>query len=281
RAFLQHSSVLGLTLATASRGAADALQAKPEGRKGPLAELPSQPASHVEKIKALGDNEWLNLGPPAPDPKWGKGRGRSWSSKMTYAAELQGAFLVGQGVHGFIKPDGRYDDIFFYDLNAHRWICIYPGIDTKRFVEDIKKGEFKINDDGQFTDKNGQPVMYAYGGHSYMTHTYYTDLRKYVMTSAPARGGLRGAPCRPPMAWDKEGKALLKEQSQGRLDRVVGTPFYYDTRSGTFERYPNDGLTPRGDRSFANLFYLPTRKMLWQYSRGETLLCDCATHKWS
>ena len=62
--------------------------------------------------------------------------------------------LVGQGVHGYIRPDGRYDDIFFYDLNAHRWICIYPGIDTKTFVEDIKKGEFKLNDDGQFADKN-------------------------------------------------------------------------------------------------------------------------------
>ena len=32
------------------------------------------------KIKVLGDNEWLNLGSPAADPKWGKARGRSWSS---------------------------------------------------------------------------------------------------------------------------------------------------------------------------------------------------------
>src|SRR5262245_35880721 len=119
RAFLQQSSVLGLALATAGSRAADAAKAK-EDRKGPLADRPSQPVPHIEQSKALRDNEWLNLGPPAADPKWGKGRGRSWSSKMTYAPDLQGAFLVGQGVHGFIRPDGRYDDIFFYDLNAHR-----------------------------------------------------------------------------------------------------------------------------------------------------------------
>src|SRR5262245_22175280 len=50
--------------------------------KGPLAEVPSKPGPHIEKIKALGDNEWLNLGSPAPDPKWGKARGRSWSSNQ-------------------------------------------------------------------------------------------------------------------------------------------------------------------------------------------------------
>ena len=53
---------------------------------GPLAGLPSKPGPHVEKIKALGDNEWLNLGPPAADPKWGRARGRSWGSNMPAVA---------------------------------------------------------------------------------------------------------------------------------------------------------------------------------------------------
>ena len=38
-----------------------------QDKKGPLAELPSKPGAHVEQIKALGDNEWLNLGAPAAD----------------------------------------------------------------------------------------------------------------------------------------------------------------------------------------------------------------------
>src|SRR5262245_37133224 len=122
-------------------------------RQGPLAQLPSRPGPHIEKIKALGDNAWLELGPPAADPKWGNGRGRSWGCKMPYAPDLQGAFLAGQGIHGFIKPDGRYDDLFFYDLNGHRWICLFPGVSTRTFADDIKKGALKVNEDGQLVDR--------------------------------------------------------------------------------------------------------------------------------
>src|SRR5262249_29733963 len=60
-------------------------------RQGPLTELPSRPGAHVEKIKALGDDEWLDLGAPAADPKWGKARGRSWCAPMPYAPDLGGA----------------------------------------------------------------------------------------------------------------------------------------------------------------------------------------------
>src|SRR5262245_58496785 len=102
-------------------------------RKGPLAGLPSKPSAHVAKIEALGDDEWLDLGPPARDPKWGKARGRSWTAPMPHAPDLGGAFLYGEGVHGYTKPDGHYmDDLWLYDANAHRWACAYPGYDTKK-----------------------------------------------------------------------------------------------------------------------------------------------------
>lgn len=52
-----------------------------QDKKGPLADLPGKPGAHVEKIKALGDNEWLKLGAPATDPKWGKARGSAWGPK--------------------------------------------------------------------------------------------------------------------------------------------------------------------------------------------------------
>src|SRR5262249_55031369 len=117
--------------------------AEPEKkRKGPLTGLPSKPGAHLAKIQALGDNEWLDLGAPVPDPKWGKARGRSWSAPMPYASDLGGAFLFGEGVHGYTKPDGHYmDDLWFYDANAHRWICIYPGYDTKNPPELIVNPE--------------------------------------------------------------------------------------------------------------------------------------------
>jgi hypothetical protein len=261
---------LGGPLATAAEP-----QAK---RTGPLAELPPKAGAHVEKIKTLGDNEWLDLGPPAADPKWGKGRGRSWGSKMPYAPDLLGAFLAGQGQHGFIKPDGRYDDIFFYDCQAHRWICIYPGLVTRSFVDDIKKGELKVNDDGQLVDRDGQPVFYAYGGHSYQGHTYDTDLRKYVTVGAQTNlPGLGGDQYSAQMAWEKEGKKLLQEQM--KTDRVAGSPFFFNTITGKFEHSPSDG--PKNLGSFPSLFYLPTKKSFWCYSRGDLQFFDSASNKWS
>src|SRR4051794_4411447 len=69
--------------------------------KGPLAAMPSPAGPHVEKIKALGDNQWLDLGSPAADPKWGKARGRSWGSNMPAAPDVRGAFVFAEGVHAY------------------------------------------------------------------------------------------------------------------------------------------------------------------------------------
>jgi len=258
--------------------AAEAASGEKVERKGPLAGLPSPPGPHIEKIKALGHNQWLHLGSPAPDPKWGKGRGRSWGAKMPYAPDPRGAFLGGTGVHAFMTPDGRYtDDIFFYDLNAHRWICIYPGTDSRTFVRKIKTGELKLNDHGQLVDKGGQPVPYAsIGGHCYQTHTYDMGTGKYVTTWGSS--GIGGDQYTVQMAWDKEGRKLLHEQMKGKVDRTSGTPFFFNTVTGEFERHPMDGLKPQ---SGGVLFYLPTRKALWQYARGVTMFGDSATRRWS
>src|SRR5262245_40179466 len=120
--------------------------------KGPLAGLPSAAGPHLEKIRALGDNSWLELGAPAPDPQWGRACGRSWTTLMPYAPELQGAFLFGEGVHGHTKPNGRYmDDLWFYDLRGHRWMCCYPGSDTKTL-------DLKISGDGLDVNAEGEPI---------------------------------------------------------------------------------------------------------------------------
>src|SRR5262249_38632190 len=120
RAFLRQGGLAPLAFATPNGRAAEPAS--------PLADLPSNPRPHIEKIKALKDNEWLNVGSPAADPKWGKGRGRSWSSRMAYAPDLKAAFLFGEGVHcWYNKQNNRYmDDLFVYDVMAHRWVCAYP-----------------------------------------------------------------------------------------------------------------------------------------------------------
>jgi hypothetical protein len=251
--------------------------------KGALAGLPSAPGPHLEKIKALGDNQWLNIGAPAPDPKWGQARGRSWSSKMVYAGDLQGAFLNGQGVHGYIKPDGYFmDDIWFYDLNGHRWICLYPGLNTRTFVEDIKKGDLKVNDDGQLVDKEGQVVPFSsIAGHSYQDHFYDPDLRRYVFGGHA--GGVGNEQHVTNSEWCKTGRELLAQQ--GKADKVGGAPYCFNTVTGKFERYAAARVGRAhggaGGSFGVDLYYLPTRKAYWQRNGADIRLADPNTHQWN
>ena len=123
----------------------------------PLAGLPSAPGPHIAKLEALGDNSWLELGPPAPDPEWGRARGRAWTGVMPFAPSLGGAFLYGEGVHGwFDRETGRYmDGLWFYDLMAHRWITVRPGTDVRNPPELI------VNDEGFMAFPSGEPAPIA------------------------------------------------------------------------------------------------------------------------
>ena len=58
---------------------------------------------------------------------------------MPAAPNLCGAFVFGEGVHAYVKPNGHYmNDVWFYDINAHRWVCLYPGIEVKTVASKIK-----------------------------------------------------------------------------------------------------------------------------------------------
>ena len=156
-----------------------------QDKKGPLAELPSKPGAHIEKIKAMGDNEWLNLGVPAADPKWGKARGSSWGAKaLILAPDKRGAFLFGEGVHAYVKPDGHImDDLWFYDINKHAWICLYPGMNTKTFTQRVKDKELLIDDNGQLIDNEKQPIPLHTLVHAWGYLTYDSDRKKFAFVS--------------------------------------------------------------------------------------------------
>jgi hypothetical protein len=274
------ATVLALMLFSLPAWAAEPVVPTAVERQGPLVGLPSKPGPHIEKIKALGDNEWLNLGSPAPDPKWGKALGRSFSYKMPYAPDLQGAFLFGLGVHGFVKANGYYgDDLYFYDLNAHRWIALYPGTNSKDFVEKVKTGEFKVNDDGQLINKDGDLVPFAgMGYHGFQGHTYDTHLKKHVYFSAT--GGIGGDQHTAQIKPFADGTELLQKQIKGKTDRVTGTPFFFNTLTGKYERYAMDGSKPYTVHG-SLLEYLPSKKELFYYYLGKTSCYDIAAHKWS
>ena len=137
-------------------------------RAGPLAAMPSAPGLHIDRIKAMDNDSWLDLGKPAPDPRWGMGYGRSYQPNLAWAPDLKCAFILGTGVHGATHkyPDGitRWEnDVWAYDLWDHRWICLYPGID-------ISMGAYKVDVQGGATTDDGRGSLE--GSHAYQHSCY-------------------------------------------------------------------------------------------------------------
>jgi hypothetical protein len=227
-------------------------------RRGPLASMHSWPGPHIEKIKALGDNQWVNIGSPAADSKWGRARGRGYGAKaLMLAPELRGAFFTGEGRHAFVKPDGfGMDDYWFYDINAHRWICLYPGTDTRNFLQKIKDKELVVDDNGQVVDKDGQPVPGHLLIHAWGFLTYDTDQRKFVIFAGDAFGSY----FMPGKDGVVEGIKSLAEQVKARKRPPAFTPWFYDPMTGKFERYPASSPGPSVPSSFPQFLYVSSRK---------------------
>ena len=243
--------------------------------KGPLAGLPSRPGPHVERIKALGDDEWLDLGAPAADPTWGRARGRSWGSNMPFAPDVRGAFVFGEGVHAYVKPDGRYmNDLWFYDANAHRWVCLYPGIEVKTVARRIKDGELTLNADGLLVEKDGRPMppllIHAYG---YLG--YDPDRRKFATLGGQfgnyfttGQGGVF-----------EEAHRLYREARRGKTFPDP-SPFFYDVATGRFE-CSAVANAPKGQPYGANLLvYVGSRKQFFYGGSDGVWFFDAAKRTW-
>ncbi|MCH7728434.1 MAG: hypothetical protein IH991_18440 [Planctomycetes bacterium] len=228
-------------------------------REGPLAELPSKPGEHLAKIKALKQGEWLELGPPKADPKWGRARGRSWTAKMPLAPKLRGAFLFGQGVHGYVKPNGHYmDDLWFYDINAHRWICCYPGANTNTL-------KLSINKDGFESTEGGEPIPVAAMGHGYEMTAYDTENEQFIFV-----------PCGDPY-WKKP---LARREQWFKPAPNDASPWSFDTATGKWLRQRTG--TPGPQFGFGDtLEHLPARKELFFAHRSKDVwFYNTQTNKW-
>ncbi len=228
--------------------------------QGPLRGLPSPPGAHIARIQALDDNAWLELGPPEADPKWGRARGRSWTSEMPFAPELRGAFLYGEGQHGYTKPDGHYmDDLWFYDINAHRWICCYPGANVKSL-------QLTLNGDGFETDDAGKLIPVAQQVHGYEMSTYDTDWRQFLMMPNLHTYWERDLPQR---------KTWLKPPP-----RNAG-PWSFDTATGDWNRRRTKTAGP--DSSYGDTFvYLPGRwAAFFLHRNSDVWLYDTQANNWS
>jgi hypothetical protein len=240
--------------------------------------LPSRSGPHVAKIKALGDNAWLDLGSPAADPTWGKARGRSWSSNQPAAPNLGGAFVFGEGVHAYVKPDGHYmNDLWFYDLNAHRWVCLYPGIAVKAVARRIQNKDLVVDDKGLLVDQEGQPLppclIHAYG------YLGYDPGRKQFLTFGSQFGNYFAA--------NAEGGGVLGEAYKRFLEQRKGkkypdhSPFFYDVASGKFACFPV-GAAPKGQPYGANvLVYVGSKKQFFYGGSDGVWFFDPDRHAWA
>jgi hypothetical protein len=228
-------------------------------RQGPLATLPSQPGPHIAKIKALADNSWLPLGAAAADPKWGRARGRAWTAKMPLAPELRGAFLFGEGVHGYIKPDGHYmDDLWFYDVNGHRWICCYPGAD-------IKTLELTIDAAGFEATKQGERIPVASMAHGYEMMTYDTDAKRFL--SMPNTHGY-------------EKKSLPQRQRWWQAPPKDASPWMFESGTGKWNRLRTGTPAPPSSYGDTLIYLAPRKQAFFAHRSSDVWLYDAPANKW-
>jgi hypothetical protein len=229
-----------------------------DDRKG-MADLPSKHGPHIKKIQALGDNSWLELGAPEPDPNWGKARGRSWCAAMPYSPELGGAFLFGEGVHGYAKPDGHYmDDLWFYDVNGHRWICSYPGADCKHL-------DLVIDKDGFEATRQGERIPVASQAHGYSMNTYDTDGKRLL--SMPNLHTY----------WKKE---LPQRERWLKPPPADASPWSFEPATGRWDRRRTGTEAPPSSYG-DTLLYIPSKKQAcFAHRSKEVWFYDVKNNKW-
>jgi len=249
--------------------------AEADGRAaGPLAALPGRPGPHVARIAAMGGDTWLDLGPPAADPNHGRARGRAWTPRMPYAPELRAAMLCGCGQHGFVKPDGRFmDDLWAYDVPGHRWVCVYPGADTKRL-------KLHLDTRGFETDAAGRHVPVSYLSHGYCNEAYVPGLGLMIAyTHSP--WWTRAIPQR--WAWLDANDPDVRRRNYGHAGPVIESakhPLFYDVAAGRWRRRFVVGDGPGPGRFEGVLAYVPRRKQAFYLFRGRVWWYDVAAGKW-
>ena len=248
-------------------GAADATAPRDQGRlaERPLAGLPSPPGPHVARLAALPDDTWLDLGAPRPDPTWGRARGRSWTATMPHAPALGGAFLFGEGIHGWVDPrTGRYmDDLWFYDLMAHRWIAVYPGTDTR------SPPDLVVNQDGFPALPTGDPVPIATSVHGYQMTEWDPRRRRFVSMPNPGVFWKAALP----------GIAAFAAAHQPRLNTGFASPWFYDVDRLAWLRYRTQ--TPSPQPWFGQtLHYIPNQDRFFLRHKREVWFYDPADNGW-
>jgi hypothetical protein len=248
----------------------------------PLAGLPSAPGSTIAQIQALGDNAWLDLGAPEADPDWGRAYGRAWGGRgFVLAPSIRGAFLCGEGVHAFVKADDYgQDDYWVYDINAHKWICIYPGMDTKGFNQKVIDGGITLNSNGHVVNAQGEILPGHLLIHAFGLVTYDTDLKKFVhMGYGNSQFGY-GRYYMPGLSDIDEGLTTLENAGLGGAGDKDFSPWFYNIQTGQFEIFESNSRFYFSSGG-GLLQYLPHDKKYLYATGNDWAYFDPATNLWT
>ncbi|CAN0449597.1 unnamed protein product [Discosporangium mesarthrocarpum] len=213
----------------------------------------------------MAPGSWLDLGSPRPDPKWGKARGRAWTSKMAFSSALGGAFLFGEGIHGWVNPsNGRYmDDLWLYDVNAHRWVALYPGTDTR------SPPRLQLTRDGFEGVAPDRPIPIATMVHGYEMTAW--DPVRQIFFSMPNHHSYAG-------------KALpsvvkFRRENRGRLNATSASPWMFDPWNRKWHRLKT--TTPSPKSTYGNvLMFVPSQRKLFFYRPHKAHYYDPQDNSW-
>lgn len=245
-------------------------------RPGPLANAPFPvDAAHAARLQAMPAGGWVDLGAPAADPVCGRARGRSWTPRMIYVDYLRVALLAGEGIHGYVKPDGYYmDDLWAYDMQRHRWICVYRGAHTATLALHRDSRGFEV-------DAQGRDVPVGYLAHGYNNMTYVPETRSLMIVPIFTPWWTAALPQR--LTW-------LDPQWAGNLDKVGpiianrSHPVFYHIDTHTWERrFSSVQLYPPGANfyHYSALEYIPTKRMpVWLDATGVFWYYDSTGKTW-
>jgi hypothetical protein len=245
----------------------------------PLANLPSAPGQTVTDILALEDNKWLELPAPTPDPTWGSPPGAPWGAEaMISVPDLHGAWRTGEPQHAHVKSNGYgADDYWFFDINQHQWICLYPGTDIANFNQMVMDGDIRVDSLGRGVDVEGQPVPCHLLIHAWGFLAYDSDLKTFTF---PAGGGY-GEYYMPGLDQVKAGLDTLKAHGLNASNAAFA-PWSYDPKTGRFVR--EQIASGINDRSvvggYAQFEYIPTKKEFFYGGGAGVAFYNPATKTW-
>lgn len=185
---------------------------------------------------------------------------------MPYAASLGGAFLYGEGIHGWSNPkNGRYmDDLWLYDVNGHSWVNLHPGTDVR------SPPEIVLNDDGFEALPNGEPVPIAIAVHGYEMVTW--DSRRQLMYTVPNHHSyVKGA--LPTIAG-------FRDETRNRQNYRQASPWMFDPWNRKWHRLRT--VTPSPKTGYGDvLLYLPVSRTVFHYRNRDVNIYDPETNRWS